>query len=138
MLENTMAGVLEPVVPWHPFADLLGIEQGKKAEGMSQCSITFSDKLLNPNGVVHGGVIYALADNSMGGALQSLLEPTEKCATIEIKITYLFAANQKKQLSSKANVIKKGSRVAMLECDVFEADRLVAKATGTFAVFSTA
>jgi hypothetical protein len=39
---------------------------------------------MNPHGVVHGGVVYTLVDFAMGGALTSLLEPGERCATLEV------------------------------------------------------
>jgi thioesterase superfamily protein len=35
---------------------------------------------LNPDGTLHGGVIYSLADTAMGAALFSRLEPGEQCA----------------------------------------------------------
>lgn len=119
----------------HPFAELIGINIDSKNEGECTCSIAFAAKLLNPNEVIHGGVIYSLADNGMGGALQSMLGETELCATIEIKITYLNAAASGADLICHSKVIKKGRRVAMLESEVFSDNRLIAKASGSFAVF---
>ena len=73
----------------HPFADLLGLSVDSKQSGTSTCSIAFTERLLNPNNVVHGGVIYSMADTGMGGALMSLLGDGQLCATIEIKMMYL-------------------------------------------------
>lgn len=118
----------------HPFADLIGLTIDQKKDGNCTCSIPFQKTLLNPNNVVHGGVIYAMADNSMGGALASILEDEQLCATIEIKMTYLRPAGHH-DLSCRSTVIKKGRRVAMLESEVFSNAVLIAKATGSFAVF---
>ena len=65
----------------HPFADLLGLSVDSKQSGKSTCSIAFTERLLNPNNVVHGGVIYSMADTGMGGALMSLLGDGQHCAT---------------------------------------------------------
>ncbi len=118
----------------HPFADLLGLSVDSKLNGKSICSIAFHERLLNPNNVVHGGVIYTLADTGMGGALMSLLGDGQLCATIEIKIMYLMPAGHV-DLVCNTHVIKKGRRVAILESEVFSGKELVAKATGSFAVF---
>lgn len=119
----------------HPFADLLGVNIDSKQDGKCQCSVKFNEKLLNPNNVVHGGVIYSLADTGMGGALQSVLEEEELCATIELKITYLYPAGHDDIFCSSI-VLKKGKRIAMLESEIFSGCRMIAKATGSFAVFN--
>ena len=119
----------------HPFADLLGFKITKSAEGESSCSIEHHVKLNNSNHVVHGGVIYSLADTGMGAALFSLLEKGERCATIEIKVTY-FKPSGPYPMVCESRVLKKGKRVAMMESDVFCNDELVAKATGSFAMFT--
>lgn len=118
----------------HPFADLLGLTVDSRGNGKCECSLKFNEKFLNPNDIVHGGVIYSLADNGMGGALQSVLDEDELCATIELKITYLHAAGHH-DLLCKSIVLKKGRRVAMLESEIYSGGKMVAKATGSFAVF---
>lgn len=118
----------------HPYAELIGLKIDHKGEGRCTCSVAFRPELLNPNNVVHGGVIYSMADNSMGGALKSLLPEDEFCATIEIKIMYLRPAGHT-DLVCHSEVIKKGRRVAVLESEIYSAGELVAKASGSFAIF---
>ena len=120
----------------HPFADLLGLSVDSKQSGKSTCSIAFTERLLNPNNVVHGGVIYSMADTGMGGALMSLLGDGQLCATIEIKMMYLKPAGHH-DLVCNTEVIKQGRRVAILESEVLSGGELIAKATGSFAVFET-
>ena len=119
----------------HPFAQLLGFEVNNRIKGESICTIEHHQKLNNPNNVIHGGVIYSLADTGMGAAITSILARGERCATIEIKITYLSPAGPFR-LICHSRVLKKGSRVAMLESEVFSNDLLVAKASGSFAMFA--
>lgn len=119
----------------HPFADFIGLTFDEMADGKSRCRVTVTPELLNPHGVVHGAVAYALADTGMGGAVYPLLEPNESCATIEIKIVYLSSAREG-ELVCDTRVVRKGSRVAVLESEIFASDRLVAKALGTYSIHS--
>ena len=118
----------------HPYADLLGLEIQSSNDGKSTCLVTFKKTLLNPNNVLHGGVIYSLADTGMGAAISSVLNEGEKCATIEIKIMYIKPAGYF-DLICDTEVIKKGRRVALLESEVYSNDELIAKASGSFAFF---
>ena len=70
----------------------------------------------------------------MGGALTSILPEEERCATIEIKVTYLRPAGHS-DLIGHSQVIKCGKRVAILESEIRSGEKLVAKATGSFAIF---
>ena len=70
------------------FGDLIGLEFIKLEDGVSQCQLEVKESHLNPHRMVHGGVIYSLADTGMGGALFSSLDPGQRCATLEIKISY--------------------------------------------------
>ncbi|MCW8195354.1 PaaI family thioesterase [Proteobacteria bacterium 005FR1] len=119
----------------HPFADLIGLSVEKKEAGRSECAITVTESLLNPHNVVHGGVLYSLADTGMGAALYPLLTRGELCATIEIKINY-FAPVFEGKLSCVTEVVNKGKSVANLESEIRCGDRLVAKANGNYSIFT--
>jgi len=121
--------------PPHPFADLIGLTFEQAGPGSSRCRVPIRAELLNPHRVVNGAVAYALADTGMGGALYPLLEQDESCATIEIKIVYLSSAREG-ELVCDTRVVRKGSRVAVLESEIFESDRLIAKALGTYSIHS--
>ena len=118
----------------HPFADLLGFEVLERGEGTCTSVLTVTEDHLNPHGIVHGAVVYALADTGMGGALTSLLAEDEICSTIEIKINY-FRPAVKGQLRCVTRVINKSRRTGVMESDVLdEQDRLLARAMGTFMI----
>ena len=118
----------------HPFAELIGLVVESVHQGRSLCRIEVEDKLLKPHGVVHGSVMSALADTGMGGALYPLLAEDESCATIEIKISY-FKPVQEGTLECTTQLINRGKTVASLESEIFSNDELVAKASGTYAIF---
>lgn len=75
-----------------------------------------------------------MADTGMGGALYTTLKKGETCATIEIKISY-FKPVSAGSLTCKTQVINRGKRVATLESEIFNNERLVAKAMGTYSIF---
>lgn len=77
-----------------------------------------------------------MADTGMGAALYSQLKEPESCATIEITMVYL-APVQKGLLECETRLLSKGKRIAFLESAVSNDGKLVAKALGTFAVFSS-
>jgi acyl-CoA thioesterase len=116
-----------------PFATLIGLSFTAKANGHSQCVLTVSDNLFNPNGVLHGGVVYAMADTGMGGALHSSLADDETCATIEINIIYLKAVTAG-VLTCDTSLIHRGRNIGVLESNVENEGQLVARALGTFSI----
>ena len=120
-----------------PFSQHVGFKLIKREKAKSHFQLTIQDFHFNPQQVVHGGVMYALADTGMGAALYPMLafEQGEICATIEIKMTY-FKAARAGILDCHTMVINKGKRVAMLESEVWNNGSLVAKATGSYAIFT--
>ncbi|PKN64334.1 MAG: hypothetical protein CVU52_11585 [Deltaproteobacteria bacterium HGW-Deltaproteobacteria-10] len=118
----------------HPFADLIGLVFETQDQGMSLCRVEVHEKLYNPQFVIHGAILYALADTGMGGALYPLLEQDEFCATVEIKISY-FQAVRSGSIECATRLISKGKTIAHLESEIRNAGHLVAKASGSFSIF---
>ncbi|MBA7596763.1 hypothetical protein ES703_03750 [subsurface metagenome] len=119
---------------FHPFGDLIGLKFTKFGNGDSQCVLDVEEKLMNPHKTLHGGVLYSMADTGMGGALYSLLEKDELCATVEIKITY-FKPVREGNLICDTTVIHKGKSLGILESNILNNGTLVSKAYGTFSIF---
>ncbi len=107
----------------------------ERGDGLSRCRLAVRPELLNPHGVLHGGALYSLADNGMGAAVYSRLEEDESCATIEIKIVYL-APVRDGEVVCETRILNKGRRVVIVESDLSNGGRLVARALGSFAILS--
>jgi len=119
------------------FANLVGLRRDMVQAGRARLELTLRPEHLNPLGVVHGGVVYTLADTAMGAALTSRLEPDERCLTVEIKINYLTAATDG-DLVCEAAVVERSRRLGVLEGRVHDGEgRLVALTTGTFFIIPT-
>ncbi len=85
----------------------------------------------NPMGTLHGGVYCDLADAAMGYAYASTLSDGETFTTVELKINFLRAVRQGK-LTAEARVVKSGSTLGFVECDVKdEAGKLLARPSST-------
>lgn len=118
------------------FGELIGLEFTGLDEGESRCVLEADDRLFNPHGVLHGGVIYSMADTGMGAALYSLLGEDELCTTVEIKISY-FKSVTSGTLVCDTSVINRTKRIAVMESEIKSESGLVAKANGTFYIYNT-
>lgn len=118
----------------HPFAELLDMQVVEQLDGQGRMRLEVGPDHLNPHGVVHGAVLYALADTGMGLALYPSLAEGEICATIEIKINY-FKPVHGGVLDCQTQVVNRGRSVANLESRLFVGGRLVAQANGNYAIF---
>ncbi len=86
------------------------------------------------HGVVHGGVLAALADTAGGLATYMVVPRGTRIATVEMKINYLEAV-EKGTLIAEARVIRRGKNLAIVDCDVRDEEgKLVAKSLMTFSI----
>ena len=120
----------------HPFADLIGLTLEQQGDGSSTLMLPIDGRHLNPHGVVHGAVIYAMADTGMGAALYSALDAGYACATIDISITY-FRPVIEGHLLCQTILDNKGRTVAHLTAHITQNDKLIAQASGNFAIMAT-
>ena len=120
--------------PEFPLRSFLGmeIEQG---EGTGSTTVEIGPAHVNPNGVAHGAVVFAMMDTAMGAAVTSLLTDGRQCATVEMHTRYhrpVFSG----VIRSTAEVVTAGRRLMHVEARTVDGDdRLVASATSTYAVF---
>ncbi len=124
---------IDPATLPNPFGDLIGLRFDSWGKGESHCSIDLEPQLMIPNGVLHGAVVYALADTGMGGALLSALDGGRICTTVEIKISY-FRSVTAGRLTCQSRVVYQGKRTAFMEATICDRGGPIARASGTFAV----
>jgi uncharacterized protein (TIGR00369 family) len=84
------------------------------------------------HGVVHGGILAALADTAGAMAAQTVLRKGAALATIELKINYLEPVSGGR-IRAEARVLRAGRNFVVAECEIFDAKgKLAAKALLTF------
>ncbi len=114
----------QPLVKW------LGIELLDAGSGWVKERLPFRPEFLQP-GVIHGGIIYALADTVAAHALLTRVYPDQWCATVEQKINFLRPVAEG-AIVGHGRVVHLGNRIVYAEAEVFDAsDQLVAKSTAT-------
>jgi len=116
-----------------PFVNHVGIVIEERRAGFSRLTLAVGPEHINSVGVVHGGVCFTLADTAMGAALVSALEPGEKCATLDVHISYLKPVVTG-LISCTAELIHHGNSIAHLESSVHVDGALVARASANFAI----
>jgi uncharacterized protein (TIGR00369 family) len=86
------------------------------------------------HGVVHGGIIAALADTTAALAVYMVLPRGTPMVTIEMKINFLEPV-ARGTVTAEGHMLRRGRNFAVAECDVRDHDgRLAAKALLTFAI----
>ncbi|MCP1509980.1 acyl-CoA thioesterase [Pseudomonas marginalis] len=115
------------------FSELIGCRLQRLEQGVAEVALSLEPQLRNRAGKLHGGVIFSLVDITMGLACSSAHGFDQQSATIECKINYIRAVENGEVLCT-ARVIHPGRRTLVVEADVYQGERLVAKAQGTFAV----
>lgn len=117
-----------------PLKQYLGMEVSGDGPGVGIACVDVGPEHLNPNGVVHGAVLFALVDTAMGKATMSAIEAGRFCASIEVSLRFIRPASDG-ALTAVANVVKRGRSVVHLEAQVAGGDTpLIAAAAGTFAI----
>jgi uncharacterized protein (TIGR00369 family) len=114
-----------------PVAKLLGLKMSLAEVGKVAFLLEVEERFHNPMGTLHGGIYTDLADAAMGWAYATTLAEGESFTTIELKINFLRAV-RRDTLTALATVVKQGSTLGYVECDVTDTQgRLVAKAAST-------
>jgi uncharacterized protein (TIGR00369 family) len=123
--------MLRGEAPPPPIGRLLGFTLKAIEPGLAAFEMEVDDRHHNPMGTLHGGVYCDLADAAMGFAYAATLKEDESFTTVELKINFLRAVRQGK-LVAEARVVKAGSTLGYIECDVTDQNgKLVAKAAST-------
>lgn len=94
----------------NPYVNHLGIDFTVVEEGRVEARMPLHDEQRQYSGVIHGGVLAALADTIAGFAAYTMLPLDRDVLTAELKISFLRAA-WGKELIAKGYVVKPGSHL---------------------------
>jgi uncharacterized protein (TIGR00369 family) len=114
--------------------DPLGRRVADAERGLARLDFESGEQLLNPNGVVQGGFLTAMLDETMVTAAETLLEPGLAVASLELKTSYLQPARPG-LLRCQARVAHRGRSIVFSEATLSDASgQMLAGATGTAAI----
>jgi uncharacterized protein (TIGR00369 family) len=88
----------------------------------------------NSRGLIHGGLIAALADNAMGLSCGLTLGGGARLVTVGLAVDFIGSAGIGQWLAVESEVIKTGGTLCFAQCRVTADDAVIARANGTFRV----
>ncbi len=117
-----------------PLRSYLGMEMSGDEPGLGIASVDLAEQHLNPYGVVHGAVLFAMVDTAMGKATMSVVDDGRYCASVEVSLRFIRPVSEG-EVTATATVLRRGRNLVHLDARVHGSDdRLVATADGTFAL----
>ncbi|RME73302.1 MAG: PaaI family thioesterase [Planctomycetota bacterium] len=124
-----------------PMAKGFGCETLEITRGRARLRLPFDPKLIRPGDTVSGPAIFTLADTALYAAVLSHTGLEPLAVTADMQLRFLRSAGRH-TLLAEARLLKTGARLAVGEVRVWregeEPDRLVALATGAYAIPSGA
>ena len=88
----------------------------------------------NGRGLIHGGLIAALADAAMGHSCAHQMGGVSSLVTISLAVDFVGTAQIGQWLAIETDVIKTGSTICFAQSLVKADDVVIARANGTFRV----
>jgi uncharacterized protein (TIGR00369 family) len=116
-----------------PFLSDLGVEFLGMENGEAAVAINLLPRHMNSWHVTHGGVTMTLLDVVMSMAGRSLDPDARGGVTIEMKTSFLQPGGHPgSRLIAKGKAVHRSTAICFCEGELWNGDKLVAKATGTF------
>jgi uncharacterized protein (TIGR00369 family) len=113
-------------------SELLGFDVESVHKGRAIFGLDVRPRHKQIHGVVHGGILAALADTTAAIAAYTVVPQGVEIATLELKINYLEPVPGGR-IKADARVLRAGRNFIVTECAIFnESGSLVAKALLTF------
>jgi uncharacterized protein (TIGR00369 family) len=113
-------------------SELLGFEVESVHDGRAIFRLDVRPRHKQIHGVVHGGILAALADTTAAIAAYTVVPRGVELATLEMKINYLEPVPGGR-VKADGRVLRRGRNFVVTECDVWnESGSMAAKALLTF------
>lgn len=120
-------------MPNVPFLQDLGLQIVRMENGESEVALDLLPRHANSWQVMHGGVTMTLLDVCMGRAARSLDPEASGTATVEMKTSFFQPGGRMgERMLARGRVLHKSTTMYYCEGELWNGDKLVAKAMGTF------
>lgn len=124
------------------FMGLIGGKREVVEEGRVVITLALEERHMNPNGVLHGGVLTTLMDEATGHAvamvrgIETMVQAPH--ATVDMNMSFLAGARPGDVLECEGRALRVGRSVCFAEGEVRRRDKgdLIAKGRFTFVVVS--
>ncbi len=113
--------------PWEPL-------YAKKTDKAVIIGLRLAKPHTNGRGLIHGGLIAALADNAMGYSCAQATGWATSFVTVSLTVDFAGSAEIGQWCAIESDVIKAGKTICFAQCLVKADDAVIARASGTFRV----
>jgi len=113
--------------PWEPL-------YSKRTDKAVIIGLRLAKPHTNGRGLIHGGLIAALADNAMGYSCAHVMGGVSSLVTIGLAVDFVGAAQIGQWLAGDTDVIKTGSTICFAQSFIKADDVVIARANATFRV----
>ncbi|MCU0707123.1 MAG: PaaI family thioesterase [Pirellula sp.] len=109
--------------------DVLPATEEDRSQGKAVVVLEADERLHNPMGRVHGGILSALADAAMGIAFGRTLDDGQDFSTIDLHIHFMRPVRCSR-LTASASLVQRGLRIGFVTCTITdERARIIAQAS---------
>jgi uncharacterized protein (TIGR00369 family) len=113
--------------PWEPL-------YSKRTDNAVVVGLRLARPHTNARGLIHGGLIAALADNAMGYSCAHRMGGRSSLVTIGLAVDFVGSAQIGQWLAVESDVIKTGHTICFAQSLVKADDVVIARANATFRV----
>jgi uncharacterized protein (TIGR00369 family) len=113
--------------PWQPI-------YAKTTDKAVILGLRLAEPHTNSRGLIHGGLIAALADAAMGYSCAHRMGNKFSLVTVSLAVDFIGSAKIGEWLSIESDVVKTGSTICFVQCLAIANDAAIARANATFRV----
>ena len=113
--------------PWEPL-------YSKRTDDAVIIALRLARPHTNGRGLIHGGLIAALADNAMGYSCAHKMGGVASLVTIGLSVDFVGTAEVEQWLAVESEVIKTGRTICFAQSLIKADDVVIARANATFRV----
>jgi uncharacterized protein (TIGR00369 family) len=113
--------------PWEPL-------YSKRTDGAVIIGLRLAKPHTNGRGLIHGGLIAALADSAMGHSCARQMGGAASLVTIGLAVDFIGSAEVGQWLAVESDVIRTGTTICFAQSLVKADDAVIARANATFRV----
>lgn len=119
-----------------PLVEVLGMREVEPDEsGATGLAMEPREDLLQSESVIHGGILSTLADTAAAWAVLRDQPMGETLTSIEFKLNFLRPARlEGGELLARGRVVRRGSRIAVIDGEVVQGGEAVARGLFTYLV----
>ena len=134
MTSTAIPDGFEPHVRKSPLTDPWEPLYSKRTDKALIIGLRLAKPHTNGRGLIHGGLIAALADNAMGHSCAQVMGGQSSLVTISLAVDFVGTAQIGQWLVVESEVIRTGRTICFAQSLIRADDVVIARANGTFRV----